>query len=64
MFLRDVEESTRTDNQISGDKAFAETGDDTPVTREEIIAGAGQINRKLADINGLDDEDSKDVKKN
>ena len=64
VFLRDVEEITRKENQIYDDKDFAETGDDTPVTSEEIKAVAGQINRKLAEINGLDDEDSKDVKKN
>ncbi|UKI56235.1 MAG: hypothetical protein L6V90_03465 [Treponema succinifaciens] len=46
MFLRDVEEITRKENQIYGDKDFAETGDDTPVTSEEIKAVAGQINRK------------------
>jgi hypothetical protein len=43
---------------------FAETGDDTPVKSEEIKAVAEQINRKLAEINDLDDEDSKDVRKN
>ena len=64
VFLRDVEEITRKENQIYGDKDFAETGDDTPVTSEEIKAVAGQINKKLAEINDLDDEDSKDVKKN
>ena len=64
VFLRDVEEITRKENQIYSDKDFAETGDDTPVTSEEIKAVAGQINKKLAEINGLDDEDSKDVKKN
>ena len=37
---------------------------DTPVTSEEIKAVAERINRKLAEINGLDDEDSKNVKKN
>ena len=37
---------------------------DTPVTSEEIKAVAERINRKLAEINGLDDEESKDVKKN
>ncbi|MDY5885465.1 MAG: IS1182 family transposase, partial [Treponema sp.] len=63
VFLRDVEEITRKENQIYGDKDFAETGDDTPVTSEEIKAVAGQINKKLAEINDLDDEDSKDVKK-
>ena len=64
VFLRDVEEITRKENQIYGDKDFAETDDDTPVTSEEIKAVAGQINKKLAEINDLDDEDSKDVKKN
>ena len=64
VFLRDVEEITRKENQIYGDKDFAETGDDTPVTSEEIKAVAGRINKKLAEISGLDDEDSKDVKKN
>lgn len=54
MFLRDVEEITRKENQIYGDKDFAETGDDTPVTSEEIKAVAGQINKKLAEINDLD----------
>ena len=64
VFLRDVEEITRKENQIYGDKDFAETGDDTPVTSEEIKAVAERINRKLAEINDLDDEESKDVKKN
>lgn len=63
VFLRDVEEITRKENQIYGDKDFAETGDDTPVTSEEFKAVAEQINKKLAEINDLDDEDSKDVKK-
>ena len=31
---------------------------DTPVTSEEIKAVAERINRKLAEINGLDDEES------
>ena len=62
VFLRDVEEIARKENQIYGDKDFAETGDDTPVTSEEIKAVAEQINRKLAEINDLDDEDSKNVK--
>ena len=64
VFLRDVEEITRKENQINGDKDSAETGDDTPVTSEEIKAVAERINRKLAEINDLDDEESKDVKKN
>ena len=64
VFLKDVEEITRKENQIYGGKDFAETGDDTPVTSEEIKAVAEQINKKLAEINDFDDEDSKDVKKN
>ena len=47
VFLRDVEEITRKENQIYGDKDFAETGDDTPVTSEEIKAVAEQINKNL-----------------
>ena len=56
-FLRYVEEITRKENHIYGDKNFAETGDDTPVTSEEIKTVADQINKKLAEINDLDDED-------
>ena len=63
VFIRDEEEITRKENQIYGNKDFAETGDDTPVTSEEIKAVAGQINKKLAEINDLDDENSKDEKK-
>ena len=63
VFIRDVEEITRKENQIYGNKDFAETGDDTPVTSEEIKAVAGQINKKLAEINDLDDENSKEEKK-
>ena len=64
VFLRDVDEITHKENQLYGDRDFAETGDDDPVTSEDIKAAAAQINKKLAEINGLEDEDSKDVKKN
>ena len=63
VFLKDVEEITKKENQIYGDKDFAETGDDTPVTSEEIKEVAEQINKKLAEINNLEDDESKDVKK-
>ena len=64
IFLSDVDEITRKENQIYGDKDFAETGDDEPVTSEDIKEAAEKINQKLAEINDLDDEESKDVKKN
>ncbi|MBQ9206141.1 MAG: transposase [Treponema sp.] len=64
VFLKDVDEITHKENQLYGDKDFAETGDDGPVTSEEIKAAAAQINKKLAEINNLDDEESRDVKKN
>ena len=64
VFLKDVDEITHKENQLYGDRDFAETGDDDPVTSEDIKAAAAQINKKLAEINGLDDEDSKVVKKN
>ena len=64
IFLSDVDDITRKENQVYGDKDFAETGDDDPVTSEDIKEAAEKINQKLAEINGLDDEDSKDVKKN
>ena len=54
----------QTVDELKIEEVFAETGDDTPVTSEESKAVAGQINKKLAEINDLDDEDSKDVKKN
>jgi len=54
VFLIDVEEITEKDNQIYNDRDFAGTGDDTPVTSEEIKAVAEQINKKLAEINGLE----------
>ena len=64
VFLNDVDEITRKENQVYGDKDFAETGDDEPVTSEDIKEAAEKINQKLAEMNGLDDKDSKDVKKN
>ena len=64
VFLKDVDEITHKENQLYGDKDFAETGDDDPVTSEDIKAAAEEINKKLAEINDLDDEESKDVKKN
>ena len=64
VFLNDVDEITRKENQVYGDKDFAETGDDDPVTSEDIKEAAEKINRKLAEINDLDDTESKDVKKN
>ena len=64
VFLNDVDEITRKENQVYGDKDFAETGDDDPVTSEDIKEAAEKINQKLAEINGLDDEYSEDVKKN
>ena len=64
VFLNDVDDITRKENQVYGDKDFAETGDDNPVTSEDIKEAAEKINQKLAEMNGLDDEDSKDVKKN
>ena len=62
-----VDRGTLSEQDIQELKAIldaAEKGDDTPVTSEEIKAVAGRINKKLAEINGLDDKDSKDVKKN
>ena len=64
VFLKDVDEITHKENQLYGDRDFAETGDNDPVTSEDIKAAAAQINKKLAEINDLDNEESKDVKKN
>ena len=64
IFLNDVDEITHKENQVYGDKDFAETGTDDPVTSEDIKAAAEEINKKLAEINDLDDEESKNVKKN
>lgn len=64
VFLMDVEEITRKENQTYGSRDFAETGDDTPVTSGEIREAAEQINKKLAEINGRGEDGAKDVKKN
>lgn len=64
VFLNDVDEITRKENRLYGDKDFAELGDDEPITSGDIKEAADRINRKLAEINGLNDEESKDVKKN
>ena len=64
VFLKDVDEITHKENQLYVDSDFAELGDDTPVTSEDIKAAAEKINRKLAEINDLNDDESKDVKKN
>lgn len=63
VFLHDVEEITHKENEAYGDRDFAELGDDDPVTSEDIKAAADKINRRLAEINHLDDEESKEVKK-
>lgn len=64
VFIRDVDEITRKENEAYGDKDLAELGEDITVTSEEIKETAARINEKLAEINNLDDEGSKDVKKN
>lgn len=64
VFLNDVEEITRKEDQVYGDKDFAETGNDDPVTSEDIKEAAEKIKQRLAEINALDAEESKDVKKN
>ena len=64
VFLNDVEEITRKEDQVYGDKDFAETGNDNPVTSEDIKEAAEKIKQRLAEINNLDAEASKDVKKN
>ena len=53
IFLNYVEEITRKENQVYGDKDFAETGDNVPVTSEDIKTVAAEINKKLEEINGL-----------
>ena len=45
-------------------KILQNLGEDITVTSEEIKEAAAKINERLAEINDLDDEDSKDVKKN
>ena len=64
VFLKDVEEITHKENEVYGDKDFAELGEDITVTSEEIKEAAAKINERLAEINDLDDETSKDVKIN
>ena len=63
VFLKDVEEITHKENEVYGDKDFAELGEDITVTSEEIKEAASKINERLAEINDLDDEESKGVKK-
>lgn len=53
IFLNDVDEITRKENQVYGDMDFAETGDNVPVTSEDIKAATAEINKKLEEINGL-----------
>ena len=64
VFLNDVEEITRKEDQVYGDKDFAETGNDDAVTSEDIKEAAEKIKQRLAEINDLDANESKDVKKN
>ena len=64
VFLNDVEEITRKEDQVYGDKDFAETGNDDAVTSEDIKEAAEKIKQRLAEINDLDADESKDVKKN
>lgn len=64
VFIRDIDEITRKENEVYGDKDLAELGEDITVTSEEIKETAARINEKLAEINGLDDTETKDVKKN
>ena len=64
VFLREVEEITHKENEVYGDKDLAELGEDIIVTSEEIKEAATKINERLAEINDLDDDESKDVKKN
>ena len=63
VFLKDVEEITHKENKVYGDKDLAELGEDITVTSEEIKAAAAKINERLAEINDLDDEATKAVKK-
>ena len=64
VFIRDVDEITRKENEVYGEKDLAELGEDITVTSEEIKETVARINEKLAEINGLDDTETKDVKKN
>ena len=63
VFLKDVEEITHKENKVYGDKDLAELGEDITVTSEEIKAAAAKINERLAEINNLDEEETKEVKK-
>ena len=63
VFLKDVEEITHKENEVYSDKDIAELGENITVTSEEIKETATKINERLAEINDLDDEYSKDVKK-
>ena len=64
VFLKDIEEITHKENEVYGDKDLAELGEDITVTSEEIKEAAAKINERLAEINNLDDEETKKVKKN
>lgn len=46
-----------------GNKDFTETEDDAIVTSGDIKEATDKINRKLAEISGLDDVGTKDIKK-
>ncbi|MDO4506357.1 MAG: hypothetical protein Q4B64_05370 [Spirochaetales bacterium] len=63
VFLKDVEEITHRENEVYGDKDLAELGEDITVTSEEIKEAAAKIKERLVEINDLDDEESKVVKK-
>lgn len=64
VFLKDIEEITHKENEVYGDKDLAELGEDITVTSEEIKEAAAKINERLAEINNLDEEETKEVKKN
>jgi hypothetical protein len=59
-----IEEITHKENEVYGDKDLAELGEDITVTSEEIKEAAAKINERLAEINNLDEEETKEVKKN
>lgn len=63
VFLKDVEEITHKENEVYEDKDLAELGKDITVTSEEIKETAAKINKRLVEINDLDDKEPKDVKK-
>lgn len=58
-----IEEITSRENQFHGNKDFTETEDDAIVTSGDIKEATDKINRKLAEISGLDDVGTKDIKK-